>query len=244
MKSSKPNVAEMADKIRRTLGYSQTGPISFADLCDRNRNLTIVERPFSENTSGMCVKDGSESGIIAINSTMALGRQRFTLAHELYHFYYSNNPFIVCPSDEDNAKTEDERNANIFATHFLMPTQSFIAYFEDVCEASLSIDTILKMEHYFQVSRRALLSKFCSLGYLSQEDKDKFLVNIVRTASEKGYPKDLYVSPNKPQQITYGKYVALVGEMFERGLISKQKRDELLLDAYRDDIVFPPQEGE
>ena len=244
MKTNKPNLGDLADKIRRRLGYPLTGPINFSDLCDRNRNLTIVERPFSDNTSGMCIKDGEESGIIAINSKMALGRQNFTLAHELFHFYFSTAPFIVCPSDEENGKTEDEKNANSFAMYFLMPTPSFLAYYEDVCDAAMNIDTILKMEHYFQVSRRALLSKLCYLNLLSQKDKEKFLTNIVKTAAEKGYPKNLYVCPIDPKQTTYGKYVALVGEMFTRGLISKQKRDELLLDAYRDDIVFPQPEGE
>ncbi len=243
MKTSKPNISDLADKVRRLLNYDANDPIDFSDLCSRNPNLTIVERPFSDKTSGMCIKNEPGSGIIAINSSMPLGRQHFTLAHELYHLYFTETPFIVCPDDESSSQNDEEKKANEFAMFFLMPNYGFYGYFEDMCGGALTIDTILKMEHYYQVSRRALLSKLCFLKLLDPVYKEQFLVNIVRTASEKGYPKNLYQSPCFAQSTTYGKYVALVNDLFSRGVISKQKRDELLLDAYRDDIVFPQPEG-
>ena len=41
----------------------------------------------SENISGLCIKEGKNK-IIAINSNSSKGRQRFTIAHELCHYYY------------------------------------------------------------------------------------------------------------------------------------------------------------
>ncbi len=238
MINAKEHTSLLAERIRRKLGYDPLGSISLTDLCDREPNLTIVERPLSENTSGMCIKTGHERGLIAINSTMVWGRQRFTLAHELYHFYFSEDVSVICTGDEEYDKNPEERRANEFARYFLMPDQTCYAIFEETCQGEMSLDTILKMEHFFQVSRRAMLAKLCQLRLLDASHKEVFMQNITARASEKGYPKALYQVPCSTAPTTYGKYIALVSELYEKGIISSQKREELLLDAHREDMVF------
>lgn len=52
--------------------------------------------------------------MICINSDMNLGRQRFTLAHELYHLLIEKDfKFKVCNDNDSNETSEKE--ANIFA---------------------------------------------------------------------------------------------------------------------------------
>ena len=60
-----------------------------------------------------------------------------------------------------------------------------------------------------------------------------------------GYGKDLYFPTDKRKQyFTTGEYIRKVEKLAEQGLISDGKKDELLLEAYRADIVYNYDEEE
>ena len=62
---------------------------------------------------------------------------------------------------------------------------------------------------------------------------------IVSSAARYGYSTELYFPPPKEKQyMTFGKYINLAEELREKSLISKGKYEELLLDAFRSDIVY------
>lgn len=49
-----------------------------------------------DHLSGVCIKNYGKP-VIAIISSMSIGRQRFSMAHELYHLFFDNNIHsIVC----------------------------------------------------------------------------------------------------------------------------------------------------
>ena len=74
-----------AIQLREKWGLNPNGSIDITSIVlSKLPNPTLLYIPFSENTSGMCINDGNIE-IIGINSTMTKGKQRFTLAHELYH---------------------------------------------------------------------------------------------------------------------------------------------------------------
>lgn len=82
----------LALKTRRMLGEDGYSPIDIFALVNgwKDRKITIVRYPLSERISGMCTRIGEEI-VICINSKSSYGRQRFTLAHELYHILYEGN---------------------------------------------------------------------------------------------------------------------------------------------------------
>ena len=87
-----------AIQLREKWGLNPNGSIDITSVVlSKLPNLTLLYIPFSENTSGMCIKDENIE-IIGINSTMTKGRQRFTLAHELYHLLIEENTGkpIIC----------------------------------------------------------------------------------------------------------------------------------------------------
>ena len=58
-------------------------------------------------------------------------------------------------------------------------------------------------------------------------------------AARLGYGKELYFPTEKSKQyFTTGEYIRKVEELAEKGLISNGRREELLMDAYRADIVY------
>ena len=82
----------LALKTRRIWNEDSYSPIDIFAIVNgwKEKKITIVKYPMSSRISGMYTKE-KEDIVICINSTMSYGRQRFTLAHELYHVLYEEN---------------------------------------------------------------------------------------------------------------------------------------------------------
>ena len=116
-----------AIQLREKWGLNPNGSIDITSVVlSKLPNLTLLYIPFSENTSGMCINDGNIK-IIGINSTMTKGRQRFTLAHELYHLLIEENTGkpIIC---NNPYRDDSEREADKFASYLLMSEEGLSQY--------------------------------------------------------------------------------------------------------------------
>ena len=82
--------------------------------------MTLVLFPLNNNISGYCFDNGIIK-VIAINSCMSYGRQRFSLAHEFYHLFFDSSNKLSISDKELYSKDEIEKNANQFASYFLAP---------------------------------------------------------------------------------------------------------------------------
>lgn len=109
-----------AERLRKQFGEDNNSPIDIFSLAQGIETLTIVYYPLGNKISGMCIKGTEERCTIALNSSMTLGRQRFSLAHEFYHLFYDNNMKSVCAKSIGTGN-ETEKMADAFAAYFLMP---------------------------------------------------------------------------------------------------------------------------
>ncbi len=235
----KLELSTKAQELRELLGEDANSPVDVFSLVSQIEGLTLVFYPLGKNISGMCVKD-KEIKLIAVNSSMSYGRQRFSLAHELYHLYYDDaSGFSVCPRVL-NPKSENEKCADQFASFFLAPYKSLKAAIKKVAkEGSLSMQQVIALEQYFGMSHLAMLWRLVSEGYLSQDRFDDYSYAVKSAARILGYDDKLYnPTPTESQRRTYGYYLKQVEELRNRDLVSPGKIDELLLDAFRDDIAF------
>ena len=85
-----------ATVLRKQLGEDDSSPIDIFSLVQGVEGLTLVYYPMGEKLSGMCIKSQKGNNLIAINSAMTIGRQRFSMAHELYHLFFDNCMMSVC----------------------------------------------------------------------------------------------------------------------------------------------------
>ena len=139
-----------AEVLKKKLGEDNHSPVDIFALVQRIEKLTIVYYPMGKTISGMCIKGTNNKTIIALNSSMSLGRQRFSLAHELYHLYYDDNMLSIC------AKTiglgdEIEKKADAFAAYFLMPRVALIEMIEtflDKNNGKINVRDIVRIEQY------------------------------------------------------------------------------------------------
>ena len=228
-----------AQELRELLGEDANSPVDIFSLVNQIEGLTLVFYPLGKNISGMCVKD-KEIKLIAINSTMSYGRQRFSLAHELYHLYYDDTSgFNVCSRMLD-PKSENEKCADQFASYFLAPYKSLKAAInKEVKESTFSMQHVIALEQYFGMSHLAMFWRLVSEGYLSQEKLDDYSYGVISRARTLGYDDKLYEpTPIEFQRRMYGHYLKQIEELRQKDLVSSGKIDELLLDAFRDDIAF------
>jgi Zn-dependent peptidase ImmA (M78 family) len=189
----------------------------------------------------MCVK-GKHSNVFAINSLMTLGRQRFTLAHELFHLYYDNEPSTSICLKNIGAGNEKEIQADQFASYLIMPPLALTEMIQKLKESSsgvITLNEVVFLEQYYQISRQAVLYRLIQERELSHQDAEKMRQNIIQSAINLGYDDTLYKpSPLNKRYRTYGHYIKLAEKVLEKGLVSRGKYEELLLEAFRSDLVY------
>lgn len=242
-------IMTQAAMLRKRLGEDNSSPVDIFALALSIEMLTLVLYPLGENLSGMCVKGGAGNKLIAVNSGMTLGRQRFSLAHELYHLYYDESMMSIC-SKRIGDGADVERSANAFASYFLMPDAALhelaAALSAKNPSGGLLLDDVIHIEQYFGVSHQATVYRLMHTHFLSRVNGQTLLGQTVRARAELiGYSPDLYrPTPLERQFVTYGSYINLVDRAMSCGLISQGKYEELLMDAFRADLVYGDGEEE
>ena len=78
-------------RLRKKWGEDEYSSVDISKLASLQDNITLITIEMPSEMSGMCVKSDNEI-IIAVNSTMSLGRQRFTIAFLCFLFIFSVNP--------------------------------------------------------------------------------------------------------------------------------------------------------
>ena len=105
----------------------------------------------------------------------------------------------------------------------------------------LSVLLIIDCEQYYQISHESLLYRLKSIGDITSEQYLEFDGDIKLKASQRGYDSSLY-EPYISKNYTLGNYTRLVEKVFEKELISNARKEEYLLDAYLDDLVYNMEE--
>ena len=227
--------------LRKELGEDTTSPIDIFSLAHTITQLTLVFYPMGDHISGMCIKNDGNP-VIAINSAMSVGRQRFSMAHELYHLYYDENKQSTVCAIKIGTGNDTEKAADQFASYFLMPPVALaeaIKKIHGMSTDNLGIKEIVKLEQYFRVSRQALLCRLIEDNKLTPQQADQFRQGVIRSAVNLGYDDSLYKPlPEDKQYKTYGFNIQQADELLQKDLVSTGKYEQLLLTAFRSDLVY------
>ena len=236
-----------AERLRKQLGEDNNSPVDIFALAQGIELLTIVYYPLGNKISGMCVKGAEGRCTIALNSSMTLGRQRFTLAHEFFHMFYDTNMKTICAKSIGTG-CEIEKMADAFAAYFLMPRAALADKADNLIskhEGKINLQDIIRIEQYFGVSHQTAVYQLNNCGYISRNELDDLLnISVKRQAEAIGFSYDLYLPlPKEKQYCTYGHYIKQADQLLNRDIISNGKYEELMLDAFRDDLVYGTEEG-
>lgn len=229
-------IDSMAVNLRKELGEDSMSPIDIFSIAKTMDDLTIVLYPLGKNISGMCIK-GDKSNLIAINSGMSLGRQRFSVAHEFYHLRYDSDIAKSVCSIVIDGGDEKEIEADKFASHFLLPSAALYNALKE-CK-NVSVEQVIWLEQHFGLSRQAMLYRLKEEGKIDNHLYNTMQKDVQYSAARLGYDTDLYkATPLNNRMKTTGQYIRLADKLYSEEIISTGKYEELLLDAFRDDLVF------
>jgi hypothetical protein len=110
--------------------------------------------------------------------------------------------------------------------------------------AKLDLVDIIALEQFFGMSRQAILLRLTDEGELTHQDANAMRSHIISTALSLGFDDALYRPlPEEKTKMTYGRYIKQAEKLLDRGLISDGKFEELLLEAFRADLVYGLDEG-
>jgi Zn-dependent peptidase ImmA (M78 family) len=220
--------------FRTSQGLDNKDPIRLKSLLQK-ANVISLFTPLSTNFSGMALKaytkDSKEVRFILINSNQSLGKQHFTICHELYHLFIQKDfTSQVCSTGLYKKDDINEYNADVFASYLLLPTEGLLENIpnDEITKRKISLKTILFIENFYSCSRRALLYRLKILKLINGEEYDIFTKNIIKGALENGYGTELYEKGN--QKVVIGDYGTLARSFFDKEKISETHYYSLLTD--------------
>lgn len=117
-------------RILFALDVNERAPID-VDAIAAQLQIPVIKADLTgENLSGKSfVDEESQSAVVMIEQSHSPTRQRFTLAHELWHVLCDTQGVQHRNSLEDGERHDvRERAANQFAAELLMPTSAFAEY--------------------------------------------------------------------------------------------------------------------
>jgi Zn-dependent peptidase ImmA (M78 family) len=241
--SIKSRAISRAIETRNELGINLNEPID-ADIFKilrKKEKISIIITELKGNISGFFLRK-EDICLIAINSSRSFGHQRFTAAHEYYHFKYDKGMNgKICPINLNkyNGDYENEVEANYFASYFLMPDESLKYYINKRTNGNkLNIRDLIYLENYFMVSHALMLVRLKSINIISEKEAEFMKNGIIDKASKLGYDISLYKNTKEKGTVKYTNYVELAQELLEKEMISYGKFEELLIDGNFENILF------
>lgn len=164
---------EIAHKIRFSLKVFH-GPVPNLSTLLENNGIVIVRFDFgTEKIDGVSAITNENRKVMFINSQMPDDRIRFSMAHELGHI-------VMHIANPPKSSEEAEREADEFATEFLMPELEIRPMLEN-----LTIPTLASLKRRWRVSMHALVRRAKDLGVINSQQYRNMQIYF----SKKGYTK-------------------------------------------------------
>ena len=204
----------------------------------KDLGIITVFRKMSSEFSGMAFKNNGKKFIL-INSGHSIGRQNFTIMHEVYHLEMQEDfKFMVCNAGEFDKQKKEEYEADIFAAYILMPEDGILAKIpqNELEKNKITIKTIIDIEQHFQCSHSSFLRRLQELTLIDENRCKELTPDIQKNAATYGYSIDLYKSGK--DGIWGSDYAYRATNLYDKNIISESHYAELMesigLDIYKD----------
>lgn len=196
------DIKQSATTLLNCVGYSE-GRVDLVDVCTHlSTSLIYTEKTIRTPDGALILGHANfDKKIISINPHLNEDRERFTIAHEIGHIYLNHSLFLNSEPILENDLIIDRENlinfnydrlefqANIFASHLLLPENIFLSKvaefrrsvgIKDRGHGYIFVDDqpcnytdykqfLFYLQSYFGVSRQAIEIKLNNLGMLIDE---------------------------------------------------------------------------
>jgi Zn-dependent peptidase ImmA (M78 family)/transcriptional regulator with XRE-family HTH domain len=160
---SREHIVDAAGLCRKKLGLKPSEPIH--DICGllEHAGVKVLSIPMaSDGFFGLSVReeDGGPAVVVNVWQRVSVERRIFSAAHELAHLMLHLDAFDVTRTDEDK---EEEREADLFAGHFLLPDEGFRKEWNEASGLHW-VDRVFKVKRIFRVSYKTVLFRLIEHG--------------------------------------------------------------------------------
>jgi Zn-dependent peptidase ImmA (M78 family) len=169
----KNEIVKCAALCRKQLGLKATEAIR--DICGLLEYAGVKVYPLSmasEGFFGLSIgeSEGGPAVVVNIWERVGVERQIFSAAHELGHLILHEEAFDVSKTEEDK---KQEKEADSFAGHFLMPDEGFRKEWGDAAGLH-PVDRVIKVKRMLRVSYKTVLHRLIENGLADDSIWKKF----------------------------------------------------------------------
>lgn len=170
------SVAAYLRKFLRLGDYPVTEPMRLVEAC----GVIVVESPAQyQDFDGVSIITDNGNRVMIINKYMSNDRKRFTIAHELGHLIMHHGCLIADYRDV-------EREANEFASEFLMPSQAIRSSLKNLRLSSLGM-----LKQYWLCSMASIVKRAKDLGAITPEKAQYLMIELSRRGYRKNEPVEI-----------------------------------------------------
>ncbi len=215
--------AEVAREVRGAIGLTPEAPVS--NICrlleSQGVKVLLLDRK-RESFFGLSVgrEDDGPAVVVNVWNRIAVERWIFTAAHELGHILLHPNEF---EPDETKLPSDTEREADAFASEFLMPETAFAVEW-DATRGNPLLWRVLAVKRSFRVSYKTVLFRLVATGREGQDVWVRFQIQhkqrFGRTLKKEDEPRALRQSEFACKSGRSGEPVALSEHDFRRDRLS------------------------
>lgn len=169
---------EVARNVRRKLRLGNDPVRNIINLIEANGIVVYMWDCRFDDFDGVSLISDKGNHIILVNRNMSNDRQRFTLAHELGHILMHQNVDFVVSESRDR-----EKEANAFASEFLMPSQALRTQL-----VGMRFSDLPTLKRYWHTSMAAIVRRSYDLGCIDRTKYTTFMTELSRNGWRKNEP--------------------------------------------------------
>lgn len=159
---------------RRDLGFGDSEPVSSLRKTLDEKGVHVFIDSLDSKLAGLYAYVENFGYCILVNRKHPQARRRWTIAHEYGHFLFDRDRRGVDFVQPMKRKPENERFADAFAMHFLMPGDGVQRRFHDTYrqKGDVNVGDVLRIADYYGVSLMAMVLRLESLGLIKKGSWD------------------------------------------------------------------------
>lgn len=129
----------------------------------------------STDYSGMLIRKSDGAILMGVNNSESSQRIRFTIAHELGHYFLDKQKVTVDYRNKNysSSKPTKEKEADFFAANLLMPESFVVNDFKSITNDKIFLEEDLeKMADKYQTSKEAMYYRLVNLNLIKVKRND------------------------------------------------------------------------
>lgn len=226
-KSSYEEAVEMGEAVAAELQLGDVPAHALVSAAENKLDAVVLMADANDGISGAACRLPEMNAII-INRNEPISRRSFDLAHEIFHILTWEAMPPEYLDGTDKAKSRVEQLADKFASGLLLPQHALERHLGNLLPSNDDfVSQVNQVATEMMVSSVALLWRLVDLGILGREQCREYSATDWFTYNG-GLLKDL-----RPALLSK-KYLSIIGEAVEKGLISERRIATLLRLSFED----------